>query len=135
MPSIRILAPVGEEYTFTLPVVMVSVADIVGFTVVTTVVVWVTATVVFTGGAVVTVVAAVVADGVTFVGCVTMVVADGVTLAGCVTTVVCDVVTLSALTGSIIRSIARNTATGMTDDPLPRDIDKLPPAGFTGNFL
>jgi hypothetical protein len=98
-----------------LPVVMVSTPDIVGFAVVTAVVGWVTVTVVSMGVAV--------------VGDVAMVVGD-------VATVVAGVVTLSALTGSTtMRSIARNTATGMTDCPLSCNIDKILPAGFTGDFL
>jgi hypothetical protein len=66
-----------------------------------------------------------------------MVVAVGVAVAGDVTTVVlvvatvvCDVamvvafgVTLPALTGSTMSSVARNIASSMKDDPLPRDID------------
>jgi hypothetical protein len=50
-------------------------------------------------------------------------------------TVVSDTVTLSAPAGSTMRSIAKNTANGMTDDPLPRDIHKPPPAGLTVDFL
>jgi hypothetical protein len=81
--------------------------------------------------------------GVAVAVCVVVTVVVGVAVAVCVVTtvvgdvvmVVCCVVTLSALTGNTMRSIARNTATGMTDDPLPRDIDKLLPAGFTGDFL
>jgi hypothetical protein len=81
--------------------------------------------------------------GVTLAVCVVVTVVVGVTLAVCVVTtvvgdvvmVVCCVLLLSALTGNTMRSIARNTATGMTINPLPRDIDKLLPAGFTGNFL
>jgi hypothetical protein len=53
-----------------------------------------------------------------------MVVALMVTVVCDGTTVVALVVTLSALTGSTMRSIARNTATGMTEDPLSRDIEK-----------
>jgi hypothetical protein len=105
-----------------LPVVMVSTPDIVGFAVGTTVVVRVTVTVV--------------SVGVAIVGDVAMVVADVATVVADVATVVACVVTLSALTGSTtMRSIARNTATGMTDDPLSCNIDKILPAGFTGDFL
>jgi hypothetical protein len=48
--------------------------------------------------------------------------------------VVAFVVTLSALMGSTMRSIASITATGMTGDPFPHDIDKIPPAVFTGDL-
>jgi hypothetical protein len=105
-----------------LPVVMVSTPDIVGFAVGTTDVGWVTVTVVPVGVAVVADVATVVADVATVVADVATVVAD-------VATVVACVVTLAALTGSTaMRSSARNTATGMTDDPLPCDIDTILPA-------
>jgi hypothetical protein len=80
-------------------------------------------------------VATVVGDVVTLVCGVAIVVGEVVTLVCGVITVVWDVVTLSALTGSTMRSIARNTAIGMTDDPLPRDIDTILPAGFAGDFL
>jgi hypothetical protein len=135
MPSIRILAPIGEEYTTTLPVVTVSVPDSVGFMVVTTGVGWVTATVVFTGGAVVCDVATVVSVVGTVVCDVATVVSGVGTVVCDVALVVCDVVTLSALTGSTMSSIVRNTATGMTDNLLSRDIDKILPAGFTVDFL
>jgi hypothetical protein len=98
-------------------------------------VVCVVATVVCVGGLVVTVVAMVVSVGGLVVRVVATVVCVGGIVVRVVATVVCDVVTLSALTGSTKRSIARNTATGMTDDPIPCDIDKFLPDGFTGDFL
>jgi hypothetical protein len=52
-----------------------------------------------------------------------------------VATVVAVTVTLAAPTGRTMKSIARNTATGMKDDPFPYDIDKILPAGFAGDFL
>jgi hypothetical protein len=107
----------------------------VGCIVVTTVVGWVTVTVVFTGVAVVTVVATVVGEVVTLVGCVAIVVGEVVTLVCGVITVVWAAVTFSALTGSTMRSIARNTVTDMTDDPRPRDIATVLPAGCAGDFL
>jgi len=132
------VAPVGDEYTVTLPVVMISrvVAEIVVVTTVTGCVV----TVVATGVAVVAVVAAVVAGVAAVVALgVATVVAVGATVVGdvamVVVIVVAGIVTLAALTGRTTRSIARNTAAGMRDDPFPRDIDKILPAGFAGDFL
>ena len=100
--------------------------DIVGLAVVTTVDGWVTATVVFMG-VMVAIVVATVACVVGTVVCVVAGVVCVVIIVVCIVdTVVCEVVTLSALTGSTMRSIARNTATGMTDDPLPCVIDEIP---------
>ncbi len=109
----------------------------------------VTATVVFVGVAdtgdgatVVLVVATGVGDRVTVVLVVATVVSDGATVVLVVATGVGDGVTVVAfgvslpeLAGSTMRSIARNTASSIIDDLLPRDIDLVLPAGFAGDFL
>jgi hypothetical protein len=107
-------------------VVSVSVPVIVGFAVVTTVAGGVTATVVFAGVKVAIVVTTVVCGVGTVVCVVVRLVCDKGIVVCVVAMVVCEVVTLSALTGSTIKSIARNTATDMTDDTVPRVIDKIP---------
>jgi hypothetical protein len=104
----------------------------VGFAVVTTVV--------FVGVAVVAGVALVVCAvvmvvvGVTLVVCAVVMVVVGVTLVVCVVATVVVVVVLEAPTGNTMRSIAKNTAIGITDDPYPRDIQNPLPAGFTVDF-
>jgi hypothetical protein len=144
VPSIRILAPVGDEYTITLPVVTVSVRDSAGLAVATAVDGRETAMVVSVGMAVICAVLSVVCGetvavcDATGVVCATVAFASGVTLVVCCRVVsvsggvalsagiVADgvVVSLAALTGSTIRRSRRNSATGMTDDPYPRDIQK-----------
>jgi hypothetical protein len=114
----------------------------VGFTVVVTVVGEVTVTVVTTGvvivgdGAMVVLVGtAVVGDGVTVVVFAAMVVCEVAIVVVLGATVVWVVVTLSAPTGSTMRIIEKNTITGMSDDPLVGDIEKILPAGYTGDIL
>jgi hypothetical protein len=75
-------------------------------------------------------VVATVVVGVAFGVSVVATVVVGVTLAVSVGVTVDVGVTLSALTGTMMRSSAKTTATGMTDDPRSRDIDKLPYAGL-----
>jgi hypothetical protein len=136
------LAPVGDEYTVTLPVVLVSSTEIAGTTVVaamvavrlmTMIVLFGVAVVCFVvidvSGAVVSVVVMDVSGAVvsvvvmdvpgTAVGVVVMDVPG--TAVSVVVIVICGV-TLSAVTGSTLKSIARNSANRITDDLFLRDI-------------